>query len=109
MYYMWAGTNETNFVTCSIKEFDGWMNFSWISGKALKPVKIPEILIYYCNKNSNPGDYPLTNTSQFLVSKRIVEVFKQMNVQNLDYYQSKIIQPNGIIIDDIWMEWVSCV
>lgn len=94
MSYKLRGTDSTTFVACTIEEFDGWMNLSWASGKSLKKVILPKILTYHCDKNLPPGDFPFTNSGQFLVSNRVAGLFKKMNAQNIDYYESRLIQPN---------------
>lgn len=99
MFYKLQGTDSTTFVVCTIEEFYGWTNLSWASGKRLKKVILPRILTYHCDKNIPPGDFPFTNSGQFLVSSRVADLFKKMNAQNIDYYESRLIQPNKNVIE----------
>ena len=99
MFYRLAGTDCTNFVTCTIEEFDGWTRFCWSSGEPYFKVILPEILTYHCDKNLPLGDFPYSNSGQFLVSGRVADLFKEMNAQNIDYYESRLIQPNDTVIE----------
>ena len=99
MFYRLAGTDCTNFVTCTIEEFEGWTRFCWSSGEPYFKVILPKILTYHCNNNLPPGDFPYSNSGQFLVSGRVADLFKEMNAQNIDYYKSRLIQPNDTVIE----------
>jgi len=45
-----------------------------------------------------PEDYPFTGSTEFLVSSRIANILKGLNVSGVDYYESEIIRPNQEVL-----------
>jgi len=104
MYYIWKHTvdGSTKFFTCGIEEFEGWRRIGWLSGKKIEKT-LPQILHYLTSsKKMKPEDFPRTGGTQFLISKKIANIIKRINPDNIDYYDSDIIRPDGVILKDYY-------
>jgi hypothetical protein len=101
MFYLWKYDTQGkgDFFRCGIEQFNGRTNIAWTLGKKID-LPLPEILKYYAENMLLPEDFPLTGSTEFLVSGRIVKILKQMKVTDIDYYDSIIIRPNNTIIKE---------
>jgi hypothetical protein len=101
MYYIWElDTQEVvyEFFRCGMEQFKGWTDVRWQLGMKVDHY-LPPVLRYYAVNMLEPEDFPRTGAGQhFLVSDRIVNLLKGLNVPGIDYYVSEIIRPNGEVI-----------
>jgi hypothetical protein len=101
MYYIWELDSQEavyEFFRCGMEQFNGWTDVPWQLGLKVDHY-LPPVLRYYAVNMLEPEDFPRTGTGQhFLVSDRIVNILKSLNVPGIDYYESEIIRPNGEVI-----------
>jgi len=100
MYYIWKlkKTGKPDYFDCGIEQFEGWETVPWMFAEKIT-FKLPEILNYYTDSKVLPGDYPRVGSTEFLISKKIYEIFNRLNIDGIDYYKSRIIAPNKIFDD----------
>jgi hypothetical protein len=94
--------NETQFFSCNLEEFEGWLNISWLTGEEIDSIKLPKILRYRADNLLLPEDFPLTSYTGLLVSNRISGILKKSNISGLQYFDSEIVQPNGNVIQGFY-------
>lgn len=100
MYYIWEHERKgsTQFFSCGMEQFEGWTNIPWNMGKELTQT-IPSTIKYFANNGILPEDYPRTGTGfHFLISEKIVNILRKLDVQGIEYYDSIIIRPDSSII-----------
>ena len=101
MYYIWTLDTDqagSDYFDCGIDQFDDWDLIEWQIGNKIEG-KLPEILKYYAVNAVLPNDYAMTGSMEFLISSKIFIILKQSGEDNIDYYESCIIQPEGNRID----------
>lgn len=104
MYYIWEhdGGEKARFFSCGVEQFEGWEDIGLNFGK--RPEKTLQIpLKYYANNEMPPEDYPRTGSCcWFLLSQKVVNILKDNNIPNIDYYESQIISPKGEIFENYY-------
>jgi hypothetical protein len=100
MYYIlnYLTTQKTKFFKCGLVEFPGSSRMPWNSGVKFEPDKLPKVLKYKAANKLPPEDYVLTSGPQVLVSDKIINIFKTLNFEGIEYYESEIIRPSGEIL-----------
>lgn len=91
---------EYDFLVCSVKDDAPWFYLCWSLGNRFNE-DIPTPIEYYADKDGQIEDYPLTNADQFLVSKKMFNLFIGSGAK-FDTYKSIICSPNGDIRNDFY-------
>ncbi len=104
-YYIWEHfTNgSTKFFDCGIEEFEGWLDICWFTGEKIDQKKLPNPIIYNTDSSMNPEDFPLHSDSSFLVSDKILNILKALEIVGFDYYPAKIIKSKKKIYNNYYV------
>lgn len=96
MYYIWddnSNDDVNGFFSCGLAKGSGdWLDVVWFMGNKIDLSGLTTPIKYFSDSMLMPEDYPFTISSEFLVSKKIAGILREMNVPNLDYYESIIIR-----------------
>ncbi|MEA4882494.1 MAG: bacterial transcriptional activator domain-containing protein [Clostridia bacterium] len=99
VYYVWrrVTNSSTRFFQCYLEEYPEWEEVGWQMAWKIKQT-IPSPVRYHAQNMVQPDDFPFTGSTAFLVSGKVVEVFKRLGVSGIDYYDAEVVRPNGEIV-----------
>lgn len=100
MYYIWEYEKKgsTKFFSCGMEQFEGWTDIPWNMGIKLTET-VPSTIKYFATNGILPEDYPRTGTGfHFLISDKIANILRKLNVEGVEYYNSIIVRPDNSII-----------